>query len=326
MYSIFKNAQFALVLLICLGFLSCDSDSDPVDDREPMSFMDFVNVNGYDSLAVAIETAGLIDMLSQNSEYTLFAPSNNGFETFLLDNGFASFEEMPKEQLIHLLKNHLIEGTKRYSNFSTGYLETMANAGPDGENLSLYINTENGFLLNGRITLSSLNNEVKNGIVHGVSEVIDLPSVSTFLVVEPNKENDPRFDTFNSAMFFAYYSFNFTEKELPLTIFAPTNEAFEAFFQERGFTSFNDIDTETLRALLNYHIISGDNLSLDDFNDRMSITTILQEDLIINYNEFLSVTDVNDRTSYVTLMDLQTINGVIHAVDKVLLPSQETNF
>ena len=336
---ILKNAKLSfLALIMCFGIYSCDEADDfapgepntvtptpepepepepePTDDGtgETNTIIDFAGANGFSSLAAAVEAAGLTETLSGDTEYTVFAPTDDAFATFLSDNGFASLDEVPADVLEMILMNHVQEGSIMSADLSTGYIESMAEAGPDGENVSLYINTDDGVMINGVSTVTSADNEVDNGVVHAVDAVIGLPDVTTFAVADPN------FETLETAL---------TREELvsalqgdgPFTIFAPTEDAFAALLTELEAGSLDDIDSETLTAVLQYHVIDGDNVTSDELSDDMTVATMQGEDITINVGDDVTVTDVNDRTATVVAADVQATNGVIHAIDMVLLPT-----
>ncbi|WP_165499043.1 fasciclin domain-containing protein [Gramella sp. KN1008] len=312
----------SLVLVIGFGFLACDSDSDPEVEQEPISLMDFLIINGYDSFAEAIEKIGLDSELNGEFEYTMFVPTNAAFKKFLADNDFESLDEIPEELLTKILMNHLLEEVKRTSDFSTGYIQTMAKAGTNNnENLSLYVNKENGLLFNGVSTIESPNNEIGSGIVHGVHQVIDLPFIHTFIYPGDEHEDDPQFDAFSNVIFWNGPRF---DENSSYTVFAPINDAFAALYNEYGEEEFYSEDPEygsiTLMNIVGYHIISKVNLRSENLIDGMTVTTVQGEDLIINLNGEVTLTDVNGRKSTIITKDIQAVNGVIHAVDMVLLP------
>lgn len=325
MYLIFKNVQFAfLAFLICFGLLACDSDSDPIDETtpEPTNIMDFLKVNGYDSLAVALETTRVLSELDEEFEYTLFAPTNAAFQNYLANNNFESMGEIPETLIAKLLMNHLLEGAIRTSDFSTGYIETMAKAGPNNENLSLYINKEFGLLINGVSTIKSPDNEMENLIVHGVHQVIDLPLIDTFIYPGEEHDDDPRFDSLSDVIFWNGPRF---DENSAYTVFAPINEAFAAFYSEYGeeeefYREDPEMGSITLRNIVEYHIISKVNLRSEELIDGMTVTTVQGEDLTINLNGEVTLTDVNGRTATIITKDIQAVNGVIHAIDTVLIP------
>lgn len=103
------------------------------------------------------------------------------------------------------------------------------------------------------------------------------------------------------------------------TVFAPTNNAFNALFDELGVSGINDLSAETLTPILLYHVLEGEKKSNMLSEGYYSTLSPFQ-------NSFLSLRVSTDggvkinKTSNVVAADVDVINGVIHAIDKVLLP------
>src|SRR5690606_26349501 len=103
--------------------------------------------------------------------------------------------------------------------------------------------------------------------------------------------------------------------------FAPTNSAFNDLYTELGGT-LNDIPTGTLEEDLNYHIVAGDEILVDDLDDDMDITT-LGGSITANITGGASLTDINERISDFLVSDISAKNGILHKIDKVLLSERE---
>ena len=71
------------------------------------------------------------------------------------------------------------------SPLSNSYVNTLAEYATD-ENLSLYINTDDGVTLNGVSNVAIPDIVASNGVIHAVDAVIDLPTVVTFATADPN--------------------------------------------------------------------------------------------------------------------------------------------
>lgn len=206
------------------------------------------------------------------------------------------------------------------TDLSTGYIESMSTAGPDGENLSLYINTDDGVVLNGVSNVVTADVEVDNGVIHAVDAVIGLPNVVTFALA------DPTFETLVAALtredsYTFVETLQATEAPAPFTIFAPTNDAFGNLLTELEVEGLGDIDADLLATVLSYHVIAEANVTSDELSDGMAVTTLQGEDFTINLGDSATITDANERTSTIIATDVQATNGVIHAIDTVLLPT-----
>ncbi len=113
----------------------------------------------------------------------------------------------------------------------------------------------------------------------------------------------------------------------PFTVFAPTNEAFDALPNGTVETLLKPENKAKLTTVLTYHVVSGRLNSSDlmqmikDGNGSATLTTVQGEKLMIMQNgKSIMVKDENGGTAKVTIADVNQSNGVIHVVDKVLLP------
>jgi transforming growth factor-beta-induced protein len=107
--------------------------------------------------------------------------------------------------------------------------------------------------------------------------------------------------------------------EGPFTVFAPTNAAFAALLAELGASSLDDIDTATLEAVLQMHVLEGKVMSTD-LSEGLTAETLLGEMLTFSLEGGPTLTDPNGRVSSITAVDIEAQNGVVHVIDKVILP------
>jgi len=103
----------------------------------------------------------------------------------------------------------------------------------------------------------------------------------------------------------------------PFTIFAPTDDAFEALFVDLGVSGIDDLSVETLTPILLYHVVSG-NVRAEDVSTGMVPT--LNESNMLDIDASSGVV-INGNTNVIAT-NVQGSNGVIHAIDKVLLPAE----
>ena len=104
----------------------------------------------------------------------------------------------------------------------------------------------------------------------------------------------------------------------PFTVFAPTNAAFVALLAELGVTKEALLaDTALLTTVLTYHVVPARVLKAE-VPINTAIATVQGQTFTVNAS--LVITDQNLRTSNITMADVFTSNGVIHVVDKVILP------
>lgn len=101
--------------------------------------------------------------------------------------------------------------------------------------------------------------------------------------------------------------------EGPFTVFAPTNDAFNALFKQLGVSGIKDLTAEQLAPILTYHVVSGKVMSTDLSNT--SVTTLNGQKIKIDISNGVKIND-----SKVTAADISGKNGVVHVINKVLMP------
>lgn len=103
--------------------------------------------------------------------------------------------------------------------------------------------------------------------------------------------------------------------EGPFTVFAPTNDAFNTLFEKLGVSGIKDLTAEQLTPILTYHVVAGKVMSTDLSNT--SVATLNGKQIKIDLSEGAKIND-----SKVIAADISGNNGVIHVIDKVLLPAE----
>ncbi|QNK71933.1 fasciclin domain-containing protein [Variovorax sp. PAMC28562] len=113
----------------------------------------------------------------------------------------------------------------------------------------------------------------------------------------------------------------------PFTVFAPTNKAFAALPAGTVDTLLKPESKEKLTTILTYHVVAGNMDSkmlmkaIKDGKGTASLKTVSGGTLTAKSSgKKVMITDENGSTANVTIADVKQSNGVIHVVDKVLLP------
>ncbi|AHW59893.1 transforming growth factor-beta-induced protein [Draconibacterium orientale] len=103
----------------------------------------------------------------------------------------------------------------------------------------------------------------------------------------------------------------------PFTVFAPNNAAFKALFADLGVKGVEDLTAEQLTPILTYHVVSGKVMSSDLSNT--SVETLNGKKIKIDLSDNVKIND-----SKVIAADIDGKNGVIHVIDKVLIPAEKS--
>ena len=310
---------YLVILAVIAGLVSCDKDDEiyPQLGDDPRNLSEIIGeTQNLSSLYGALESSGLDSTLRSTTTYTVFAPNNSAFNEVEISG-------LSETELENILLNHILSTTTAdfSSTLSTGYTATMA-IGPEENNLSLFLNTEGGISLNGTASVIANSSDIgsTNGVLHQIDGVLLPPTVYDHTQANPN------FSMLSEAIELAgldeALSTTATDNELyPFTVFAPTNAAFENFMMQLngafGWENLSDIPADILQEVLEHHVVSGAN-TLSAVIAETEQTTLQGEILTISADAVIS--DASYTNTNFTTTDIQGINGVVHGVDKVLLP------
>ena len=284
--------------------------------------------------------AGLVETLNGEGPFTVFAPTNDAFAA-LLDslgedyNSVADFDtDEEKALLTKVLTYHVVAGVSAFStDLSNGQvIETV-----QGETISIAL-TDNGVEImdatetNANVALADV--AASNGVVHVIDkvilpqEVLDmLAAMSLRTIVEIAVDTDD-LSVLVDALGQADAGLVETlSGDGPFTVFAPTNDAFAALLVALGenYNSIADFDTEAekelLTTILTFHVVSGTAAFSTDLSDGQTIGTVQGENVGINIKDgTVHVEDASEDNASVVIADVEASNGVVHVINKVLLP------
>lgn len=314
-----------IALLSFSFFISCSNDDDRSGNQEKTIAALASSKPELSILVQALDKAGLVSVLNSTTEFTVFAPTNAAFTEFLQANGFANLNEVPVDALKEILLNHVVNGELEADDLSTGYVKTLAKGSASATNtLSLFVNTANGVVLNGGAsnngaTVTQADLDASNGVIHIVDHVIALPTIVNHAIANPNFEILVQALTRNDQPDFAGILSGTNSS--PFTVFAPTNQAFGDLLTELNLTNLSQVPQTTLENTLKYHVVTSINALSTSLTNGMNVTTFQGSNFTINTGNTVTITDANNRVSTVIATDVQASNGVIHAINKVILPN-----
>jgi len=170
---------------LVLGGCSDDSANPPGSDTE--SIGEFLsNTSNFSLLSTALDRADLTATLSGTDDFTLLAPNNTVFTAYLTSVGFSDVESIPMDELKQLLLSHVFSGQVQSSAFQTGYTKVMAAEATTSNPIDLYVDVTGGVKINDAVSLTTIDQQKKNGIIHEVDNVIEIPTVTTHAAINPN--------------------------------------------------------------------------------------------------------------------------------------------
>ena len=312
-----KNIFLFIPMLLLILVSACKEDVDPPAD--PMTIVQTAQATADLSFLVeAVVAADLVDALN-NGTFTVFAPNNAAFQALLdSDPAWDVISDIPVETLTSVLLYHVVEGEVKAADLSDTYVPTLS-PGPNSEPLSLQINVTGGVFFDGDAAPLSTDIQTSNGVVHVIDKVMMPNSLVDFALANPNFSILVQALTrpsFNGAYLGALTGTN------PLTVFAPTNAAFEALLAAvPTWNSLDDIGDPSLMGVLDYHVFAGGNVQSDQLTDGQVIPMLGSGDITIDLSNGVAISTLAGQTVSVVIADVQSTNGVIHVVEQVLLPT-----
>ena len=319
----------------------------------PQSAIDFVaSLQMKNIVEIAIETddlsllvdalvaanAGLVEALSGEGPFTVFAPTNEAFVNLLsiLGDDYHSLEDFDTQEeidlLVDILTYHVVAGTAAFStDLSNGQQITTLQGGMLGISLNNGVHVIDASDTNASVILPDV--EASNGVVHVINKVLLPQSAIDFVaqlqlktIVEIAVETDDLSLLVDALVQADAGLVEALGGEGPFTVFAPTNHAFVELLGILGddYHSIADFDTaeekELLVAVLTYHVVAGTAAFSTDLSNGQQIPTLQGENLGVVLNNGVHIDDATDTNATVVLADVEASNGVVHVINKVLLP------
>jgi uncharacterized surface protein with fasciclin (FAS1) repeats len=294
-----RKACIALIMTACLMTMPI-AMADSNDDIPTNA----TNTGVHDSLVAALDKANLVATLQGEGPFTVFAPTDQAFADAGIDlDSFDTDEEIAA--LTDILLYHVYSGTVYAADVTDGMTVVMANA----DHLTFYVMDDTVSMGDGS-TVTIADVAASNGVIHVIDKVL-MPPADVF-DIPTTAQGTGIHDSLVAAVIQADL-LETLQGEGPFTVFAPTDQA----FTDAGI-DLAALDTEEGKAALTdillYHVVSG-SVESSAVTDGMTAAAVNGDDLSFSVGEGVMVNDAN-----VILADVITTNGVIHVIDKVLMP------
>ena len=259
------------------------------------------------TLAAAVTAAGLAETLKGKGPFTVFAPSDAAFSAIQSDVDNLMKPEN-KVQLAQILKGHVISGKMKAADLKDGEILTAL----DGSKLR--VNISNGKVMVGDATVTMKDVEASNGVVHLIDKVI-LPAKPKEKVMDIVAIASESAKTLAAAVTAAGLV-ETLQGNGPFTVFAPTDAAFAAI-QKDVDNLLKPENKAKLVNILTYHVVAGKAMAAD-LTDGQELTTVQGTKLKVSVkNGKVMINGAN-----VVSADIPASNGVIHVIDKVMMPKK----
>ncbi len=257
----------------------------------------------HNTLNTAIGLAGLSETLNEEGLFTLFAPTDEAFES-LPDGVLAALLADPEGALKDVLLYHVLTDEYRSADLEDMQeLLTLHN----GKHVRITLNSAGVFVDGAQISMTDI--EASNGVLHVIRGVLT-PRLSLKELVQ----NSPSHTILDTALSLAGLK-ETLDNDGPFTLFAPTDSAFEALPPGILDSLLSDPDG-ILKNILLYHVLPGETESFDLTNNQTLVTLLPGEDLTVRIDS----TGIYLGDAKITVSDIPAANGILHVIDAVLLP------
>ncbi len=266
-------------------------------------------------LVEAVVAADLATTLSGTGPFTVFAPTNAAFAALLAELGVTKEALLANQALLTAVLTYHVLPAKVEASAVPGVLGQPITTVQGGV---FKIESNSGLkITDGRnrvATITATDVAASNGVIHVIDKVI-LPADKT--IVQTAIASAPEFTLLVEAVQAADLV-DALSAAGPFTVFAPTNAAFAAALTELGTTKEALFaNTALLTAVLTYHVVPG-RVFKAQVPLNTPITTLQGATLTVGSD--LAISDQAGRKASIVATDVMTSNGVIHVIDKVILP------
>merc|ERR1712048_847113 len=179
------------------------------------------------------------------------------------------------------------------------------------EGSTLTVTKEGSTVKAGSASVSTADIECSNGVIHVIDAVLLPPvpdivetaiSAGNFTVLVEALQTAGLVDALKGAG--------------PFTVLAPADAAFTALLDSLGVTKAELLARDDLADILKYHVLSGSSVMSADLAATQDVTTLEGSALTVTKDD----STVMAGSASVSTADISCSNGVIHAIDSVLLP------
>jgi len=274
--------------------------------------------------AVTAASPSILETLLSSSKKTLFAPTNDAFTA-------AGITTLPDRATLDAVLTYHVIGSQVMAN------QLPSNTAPSNTAITtlggvFYLSNRgsNGVFINGSTRVVATDIMADNGVVHVINRTLLPPSktIAQIAITLSTASSGKEFTQLVAALSRVPALLDAASAASSnLTVFAPTDAAFSALYTALGVSGVNDIDINTLTAVLKHHIISSPTTATGRVFSSDLITGSVPT---LNGNISISATAATVTSGNGTVANISTnaalinvlgTNGVIHTINKVLLPS-----
>jgi uncharacterized surface protein with fasciclin (FAS1) repeats len=255
-------------------------------------------------LVEALTKANLVDTLNGNGPFTVFAPTNTAFTNALAALKITKAQLLAKDDLADILKYHVLPVKVPSSALQASQTPTTV------QGLKVMVTKTGSAVKFASATVTSADITCDNGIIHVIDKVVLPPTLN----IVQTAAASPDFSVLVEAVKKANLvdTLSGTGK---FTLFAPTNAAFVDALAALKITKVQLLARSDLADILKYHVLQGE---VTSSALKASQTPATVQGQKVKVTKAGAV--VKFASATVTSADLGCSNGVIHTINKVVLP------
>ncbi len=321
--------SLSLSLLATTSLITACSDDDADPDPGPLSIVATAqNTSSLSTLVAAVQFASegddLVELLAQPGTLTVFAPTNAAFDALAVEltgsssaTGADLLTAGNKPLLRSVLTYHVLTSEVGAAAIPFGKPITTAEGSVFKVETGSPPMVTDGRNRTAKITATDI--DASNGVIHLVDRVL-LPADKN--IVETAQALAARAPAELTILVEAVVAADLVSTLSgtgPFTVFAPTDAAFAALLTELGVTKSQLLGNKPLLTkVLTYHVLAGRVFKADV---PVGAPISMVETGAITVDANLDITDARGRKANIVATDTLAKNGVIHVIDKVLLPA-----
>lgn len=290
------------------------------DDENELSFTQTIAVvakeQGFNAFVAAVTKASIGSFSDPNAQLTVFAPTDQAFDTLAKQLGFADATAMvnalPADTLQSILSYHVLGSKKLAADLSAGGPTQETAYTFENAPATLRFDFSNGAkVTDAALTVATIvtpDIPAGNSVIHAIDKVLIPPGL---LNIVQMAQVNPLLSSLVSALVVADLQGTLGSAG-QFTVFAPTNAAFPA--------APLNFSTAQLRTILTYHVVLGQVLSTQIPYDT-PVPTVSSQTISFVAGTPPAIRDTTSTLANIVAVDVRASNGVIHVIDKVLIPT-----
>ena len=299
--------------------------------RGEETIVDIASSNdSFKTLVLALKAADLGEILAGKGPFTVFAPNDRAFAALPEGTLEDLLKPENKEKLVKILTYHVIAGDLRSTDLASGKIRTV-----EGNLVKVVIIEDRSYKVSVKVNEAKVveaDIEAVNGVIHVIDRVILPPDLLATMGDETYKSSEIMETKVEQQTIVDIASSNDSFKTLvsalkaadlgellagkgPFTVFAPTDEAFAALPEGTLEDLLKPENKEKLVKILTYHVVAGNLRSTDLSSSEVKTVEGSSVKVVIGEDDSVMVNDAS-----VVEADIEAGNGVIHVIDRVILP------